>query len=180
MAINQKAFVAVASVVGLLAGAAGAQTVVLTANLQGSQEVPPVTTNAGGSATMTINKLSGAFSLDITFSDLSSFLTMGHFHRAPAGSNGPVVYWLSGTNANGTVERIPSTMTSQNILSFTGTLNGTVGGGWAEDLYGGRVYINLHSQNFPGGELRGQLVPGASTAGALALAGLAAARRRRA
>ena len=47
-------------------------------------------------------------------------------------------------------------------------------------LHEGRAYLNLHSSVFPGGEIRGFLVPAPGAAGLLALGGLVATRRRRA
>ncbi len=46
-------------------------------------------------------------------------------------------------------------------------------------LFAGNYYLNIHSNGFAGGELRGNLVPAPATAGALALGALAATRRRR-
>jgi len=100
----------------------------------------------------------------------------GHFHNAAAGVAGPVKHFLD--------------------IQPTGTSGGPNPGDWkfsdgvnpltdamASELLAGRIYINLHTSTFPGGEILGQmlLVPEPGTVAALltGLTGLIAIRRRR-
>jgi uncharacterized protein (TIGR03382 family) len=46
-------------------------------------------------------------------------------------------------------------------------------------LLAGNVYVNIHSQAFPGGEIRGNLIPTPGAVALVGLAGLAMGRRRR-
>jgi hypothetical protein len=83
------------------------------------------------------------------------------------------------------------------LTPFTTGVGGTFAGTWdagegnnttlaaqIPNILAGRSYINFHTMQFGGGEIRGQIVPEPSTtvliaAGALALAGLRTFRRRR-
>ena len=121
--------------------AASADIVTFTAVLEGSQEVPPVATSATGTATLVIdtdNGTLGAIPFQMEFSGLSSAQTAAHVHQAPAGSNGPVVDGLPlGSPVDTT---IALTLVSYAALAADG------------------LYVNVHTTNFPGGEIRGQLV----------------------
>lgn len=175
-----------AAVVVLAAGAlaapsALAQTVTLTANLSGAQEVPPVSTSASGLATLVINLSTNTWTLDIQFGTLTAPLSVAHIHRAPAGTNGPVILGLDGIALSG--GRPSWGLLTPGITSFNS--GGPQAAPFAfpsaevANLLAGNTYINVHSQAFPGGELRGQLVPTPATATLLGLAGLVATRRRR-
>lgn len=160
----------------LTAGHAAAQTVVLTSVINGAQEVPAVNTPATGTATMTIDLATRAFSLNISFGTLVAPLTVAHFHRAPAGVNGPVVFNLH-TSTNG-----PTPFITPGVTSFTspaGGLQGVFPAAELSNLLAGNIYINIHSSTFTAGEIRGQVVPAPGGLGLLALGGLAAIRRRR-
>lgn len=127
----------------LVAVPAFAQTFV--ASLSGLSEVPPNASTATGAvqAVLTGNTLvvSGGFSA------LTGAFTATHIHRAPAGSNGPVVQGLS----------------VQLSSSFDGTyLPGSntyvLTAAQVADLVAGLYYVNVHSTVRPGGEIRGQLL----------------------
>jgi hypothetical protein len=108
--------------------------------LAGSQEVPPVTTSATGSGTITIKD-------DKTVS--GSVTTKGvvgvaaHIHIAPAGKNGPPVITLTKTSDNEWTVPEGSTLTAEQYKAFQE----------------GNLYVNVHSAANKGGEIRGQLKP---------------------
>ncbi|MCW8107167.1 CHRD domain-containing protein [Alteromonas ponticola] len=133
--------------------------VIFTATLSGDQEVPSVDTTATGSAMGELTGTAGAyvFTYEINYSGLSSPIVDifggGHFHNASTGVNGPVVHLFDTTD-----------------FAFLGTTNGTISGDWrfddasnpltdelANELKAGNMYINLHTEIFNPGELRGQL-----------------------
>jgi CHRD domain len=104
----------------------------------GGEEVPtPVTTGATAVMALILDPRRG----DILFSLLHGVFepTAAHIHRAPAGVNGPIVVPLD----------------HRRRLSF-GFARLT-----ASDvalLQAGGLYTNVHSQRFPAGEVRGQLL----------------------
>ncbi len=108
-----------------------------TAQLEGAQEVPPVTTTASGSFAAIVNADGTSLRYEGAYAGVTA--TAMHFHRAAAGSNGTVIYAISPTASP---------------LSGTQTLTA----GDLTDLLASRVYVNLHSVANPGGELRGQLL----------------------
>jgi CHRD domain. len=144
----------------VLAVPAHATIVNFTINLNGMQEVPPVSTPATGSGTATLNTVTGLITLSGTYSGLIGSGEFGHLHGlAPVGANGPVIFDLTvgGGNFSGSGTLTPA--------QVTGALNLL-------------TYVNIHTSAFPGGEIRGQLLPEPSAA-VLALAGAALLRRRR-
>ncbi|MGP8435184.1 CHRD domain-containing protein [Paraburkholderia fungorum] len=114
--------------------------------LTGAQQVPPVQTPGSGSASLTYDPGTRVVTWNVSFSGLSSQATMAHFHGpAPAGKNADVKVWIS---QKGTME-----MTSP--LSGQATLSPDE----AKMFEAGDMYINVHTKNHPGGEIRGQVVP---------------------
>ena len=115
----------------------------LDIQLSGSQEVPPVMTDATGSATVTLRDT--AITVQGDFMNASSPVSAAHIHLAPAGENGDVIIPLNVTTSeDGTT----------GILSGEGELTD-------EQLTAarmGNLYINVHSEMHPSGELRGQIV----------------------
>jgi len=114
--------------------------------LTGAQQVPPVQTSGSGSAALTYDASTRVVTWNISFSGLSSQATMAHFHGpAAAGKNAGVKVWLS---QKGTKE-VASPMTGQDTLSPDD----------AKMFEAGDMYINVHTKDHPGGEIRGQVVP---------------------
>lgn len=118
--------------------------------LEGSQEVPPVETDAMGSATVTFDADTNEMTLTGSVSNLSSPLRdvgevgPAHIHAAPRGENGGVAFPID-------VDQ------SEDGLSATLSLTATLTEDQASTLQSGGYYINIHTDNFGGGELRGQI-----------------------
>lgn len=134
--------------------------------MNGANEVPPVSTDATGTLSGVLDTvaLTFSFSWDITDA-LNGTPTVAHFHRALAGQNGAVVFDI-GTPAGGPPWPLQGNlvwnMTSQDV----------------DDLLAGMIYVNFHTEAHPGGEIRGQLpTPGAASL--FGLASVVAARRKR-
>lgn len=152
------------------------------ATLEGSQEPPPA---GGGTGSGSINlTLTGnTFSFSGSFSGLSGTVNPGGFHiHAPAGfgTNTSVLYGLfpsitlNADNRSGTINGSQTLVAGQlgfDIPTQMSQLNNQL---W---------YFNLHTSTFPGGEIRGQIlpVPEPSTLAlaALGLSGLVIWRVRR-
>ena len=112
------------------------------ANLDGLQEFPVNASPGTGSGTLIVNNAQTQVTYLITYQNLTANRTAQHIHApAPAGVNAGVV--------------IP--------LSATGTTSGTVSGVAAVTAVQFRwmlhdsAYVNIHTTNFPGGEIRGQI-----------------------
>jgi hypothetical protein len=114
-----------------------ARPTLYVANLDGSQETPPHTTNARGTATLLLDKDEKTALVSLRFRDLSSAQTDAHIHGpAAVGETAPPVFDLP----DGNFENFQITLTQQQV----------------SDLKAGLFYVNVHSQNFPAGEIRGQ------------------------
>jgi hypothetical protein len=147
----------------LLAAAAPAATIPLTATLDCAQAT---TSGAGctgtGSATLTLDTDTNQLSWNISFSGLSAPELFSHFH-------GPA---LPG---------VPATVTIGLPLGSPKIGSAILSDSQETQVLDGLWYINVHSQTFPGGEIRGQVLvpePGTLALLALAAAGLWTARRR--
>lgn len=117
------------------------------AALSGREESPPANSRAAtGSARLSYDKASKLATWEVAFSGLISEPTAAHIH-------GPAA---PGTNA---VVVLP--LTPRNMYPITSPLRGsaTLTDAQAADLMAGKWYVNVHSRNYPNGELRGQLLP---------------------
>jgi hypothetical protein len=113
---------------------------VRTATLNGGHEVPSNASTASGSGWLAVNPFTRAASGAITFSGLSP--TMAHVHQGAVGTNGGVVITLTpGAAAN--TYRVPD--------------NTVLTAAQYSDFLNNRLYFNVHSAAFPGGEVRGQI-----------------------
>jgi len=114
-------------------------------DLEPGQEVPPVVSSGSGSCEVTLDGTS--VSVLCQFEGLSQPAVASHIHGAGVGTNGGVILGLTVTEAT----------------SGTISGNGTLTVEQANNMEQGLTYINLHSQAFASGELRGQIVSPAST-----------------
>ncbi|MAC04830.1 MAG: hypothetical protein CL671_08990 [Balneola sp.] len=123
-----------------------AQTVFET-TLSGSNEVPTVTTSANGNITATLND--NELTIEGSFEGLSSTYLFSHLHAGMAGEAGGVLFTL---NATVDTDGKGGTYTTANN-TFTLT------SGQVDTLKARGIYVNIHSETYGAGELRGQLAP---------------------
>lgn len=168
---------------------------IFTASLSGANEVPARATPGTGSALLTYDGVTGLLTLSTVFFGLTTPTVAAHIHCCgPATANAGVAIDVPslpgfplGVRAGsftGSFDLLDATNYSPAFLTNNG---GTAMSARAALLAGLRTrqgYLNIHSERFPGGEIRGQFmnVPEPST-WAMAILGFgavgAAARRRR-
>jgi hypothetical protein len=131
-----------------------------TATLSGSNEFPAVTTTASGDATLTINGAQIEYTINVL--DIENAL-VAHIHTGREGQNGPVRLNLCGTPDP--VTSPPPPCTSGTGVLVTGTSGTTVGDPpitfdeLVEAIRNDSAYVNVHTTQNQGGEIRGQIVP---------------------
>jgi len=106
--------------------------------LSGSNEVPPVTTSAAGSGTVTVNA-DRTVSARITVTGMNA--TAAHIHEAASGANGPVIVPFTKSGDNVFVAPEGAKMTEAQYAAYKN----------------GNTYVNVHSAKNPPGEVRAQL-----------------------
>lgn len=133
-------FIAIIFFVFVLAATTRAET--FTAYLSSAQEVPTNASTATGYARVVVNESALTISFTVVFTGLSSTQTAAHIH-APA---------AIGVNA-GVVINFGA------VGGTSGTITGTAAITAAQiaQLRAHQGYVNVHSTNFSGGEIRGQL-----------------------
>ncbi len=142
---------ALASAVALLLALAPAAhaTTGFSATITGGQEVPPSGSPGFGNASFVLDNSQTNLSYSVTFCYLVGGLTASHIHQAPPGTNGPIIVPLNIGAASGLM-----------CGSFSGVA--TVTPAIVTAMLNGQTYINLHSLQFPGGEIRGQIAVNAT------------------
>jgi len=135
-----------------------------TATLDDGNERPAITTttNASGRATFTVND-NGSISYAVFASNTTSRVTVCHIHAGASDANGPVLVTLcpaGGTTAAVTTEtQIASgTITKGNDASTVGSSPIKLAA-LLKMLVDGDAYVNVHTANNGGGEIRGQVTP---------------------
>lgn len=144
----------VVAFVGCGGGGEGLVTVteiILSAILTGSQEVPPVQTDAGGNATVKINAARTQIVVELNTTGLQN-VTAAHIHKGAVGENGPVIFTLY-RQVDGpfpaTLRKTLTEVDQGSPLSFAEAVDA---------ILSGNTYINVHTPSHPAGEIRGQIV----------------------
>lgn len=138
---------AVAGALGIVAGCTtqmgapmGDAMYTQTVTLSGANEVPPVTTAATGTATVTIRP---DHTVSVKVSATGMNATASHIHQGAASANGPVIVPFTKTGDNTFVAPDGAKLTDAQYDAFKA----------------GNLYVNVHTAANPGGEIRGQLKP---------------------
>jgi hypothetical protein len=143
--LHRRSVVLTLAAAGLLGWVTGCTTMsdsmyTQTVTLSGANEVPPVTTSATGTATVTIRP-DHTVTVKETITGMTA--TASHIHQGAADANGPVI--------------VPFTKTADNTFA-TGE-GAKLTDAQYEAFKAGGLYVNAHSAAHPGGELRAQLKP---------------------
>ena len=110
--------------------------------MSGSEETPRNDSTASGNVVVTLNRSNGSVTVTGTFTGLSSNATMAHIHGpAAVGVSAPVIVPL----------QVPSA--TSGAVTGTATMDAT----HMDDMINGMTYVNIHSVNFPDGEIRAQI-----------------------
>ena len=160
-------------------------TLLFTADLDGAQEVPSAATLASGSASFEFSAALDQMSYELYVFDISD-ITQAHIHLAPVGANGPVALWLYPSAPPALLIPGPfDGLLASGIVTdadLVGPLAGLSLAALYAEMSSGNAYVNVHTQLFPAGEVRGQIarVPEPSTLAVLGLGlGLLGFQRRR-
>jgi hypothetical protein len=147
-------------VVGM-ATAAEAQNISFTARLSGANETPApgVTTGAFGTAEVTWNPSTQTLSWIIDVFNMPSGTNNAHFHVGGPGVAGPTVVNIAFPSGISNDYRLTGSATATN-LNARGDQGIRSWQDFEQALIGEQIYINIHSANNPGGEIRGQVVRG--------------------
>ncbi|MDQ3622726.1 MAG: CHRD domain-containing protein [Verrucomicrobiota bacterium] len=177
--------------------------------LEGSQEVPPVSSPATGSGTASLVDLGSAglrleysitFSADLDFSGVANIPSNGgniqvmnfHIHNQVRGLNGGVIYGIFGPDQDFDND-VVTVLNANNTTTITGSWGPADGNPvgnintFAPLLLAAApgedtpFYFNIHTPAFPAGEIRGQIVavPEPATIGFLGLCASSLLLRRR-
>jgi len=138
----------------ILQAAAQASEQKFNAKLSGKEEVPPNGSPSTGIAWVKITDDKIQYKVNVTDMDK---INAAHIHLAEAGKNGPVILTLF---KGGPTEQVNGTVGEANVTGSN--LEGPMKGKSVTDLVAaiknGTTYVNVHTTDFPDGEIRGQLM----------------------
>ena len=121
------------------------------AEMNGAQEVPANNGKGTGRASLEFDGTKLEFSVEVK--DLTGPATAAHIHAGGSGENGPPVYTFELKDA-GTSGKI-----AEGTIDLTKDASEGVGGDSLKALISnGKAYVNVHTGNFPNGEVRGQVI----------------------
>jgi len=114
-------------------------------SLNGDAEVPPVTTSAKGTGNINVmpdRTVSGSIKV------FGLVPTAAHIHEGAVGKNGPPIITLTQTASDSFAVPAGASLTDAQYTGFTI----------------GKLYVNVHSAQYPNGEIRAQLLRAATAA----------------
>ena len=142
-----KRLVWTAALVAVMPGMAMADIVTTyTFNLEESQTVPRSGGTGTGSCTVVLNETASTADVSCSYSNMTSNVIAAHIH-GPASPGQPAVVEVPLTESGGTagtIQDLGLALSAQQV----------------QDMRNGLQYVNVHSVNHGGGEIRGQIVNG--------------------
>ena len=161
----------IAVAVGMLlvsapAGAQGSRT--LKANLEPFEEVPAVSSVAGGEFRARISGDGSSIEYELSYDGLEGAVQQAHIHLGQMSVNGGISVFLCQTAGFADPTGLAPTCLQSGTVSGTITAANIIGPGGqgiaamelaelVAAIRSGVAYANVHSTKFPGGEIRGQV-----------------------
>ena len=173
-----KKLAAAASVVGVAgfiaaAAVAGDRGKDFETDLNGFEEVPAVSTAAGAEVKAEVNRAGTEIRYRLRYRNLEGAVSQSHIHFAQKGVNGGIAVFLCSNLGNGTADTpacpaSPATVTGtldagdvSAVPASAGAVTQGIGQGEFDELVramrAGVTYANVHTDRWPGGEVRGQI-----------------------
>jgi hypothetical protein len=122
------------------------------ATLSAQEEVPPTNSQATGMAEFTV--MGDNVQYSVNASNIQS-VTAGHVHSGKQGENGPIVVTLFKYDS-------PMNQVAEKGSITADKLEGPMAGKQLSDLAtamsNGETYVNIHTEQNPNGEIRGQIM----------------------
>ena len=153
----------------LLSAVAPAATFIYSGILSAANEVPPTSSPGLGIALVSYTDASNSIFVSTSFAGLTSGTAAAHIHCcAPVGSNGPVATttpYFAGFPLGVTNGSFSTTLDLASSSSYNPAFITTYGSidaarvALLTGLASGLSYFNIHTADFPDGEIRAQLTP---------------------
>ena len=153
------------------ASAAQATITVYNATLTGPNESPPNASPGTGTAVVTIDDVAKTMTVSVSFSGLTSPTVASHIHAAtaapgtgtagvatmvPAFTNFPLGV-TSGSMQPTLFDLLAASSYNPAYITANGGTPATAAAALISAIASGRAYFNIHTTQFPGGEIRGFL-----------------------
>ena len=141
----------------VLATQASAQTITLTTTMNGGEETPVLNTGMVGTAEVSVDVTNREILVNLSVFNTPTPTTAGHIHIGPSGIAGPVVVNFP----PGLVGRTGDFAMSFRLGERDFVARPAIGINTFDDaiqaIVTGNSYVNIHTTQNPGGEIRGQL-----------------------
>ena len=125
------------------------------AELSGLNEVPTITTSAGGTLTLTMAADGSSVHYQLKVSEISD-LTVARLHEGGAGATGTTVLTVyGGPTKTGAFSGVVA-QGSFTAAQFVGPLEGKTVADFVALVKSGQMYLNVGTSGHPNGEMRGQ------------------------
>jgi hypothetical protein len=130
------------------------------AMMNGPSQVPATTATGTGTFTATLDTVTNAFTYDITFTGLTSGVILAHIHGPATTTQAGVAMLDFGGVPGATFDFGMTSGKGHGALllnASTSITPGVTGDSLRKLLFAGLTYVNIHTSNNPGGEIRGQI-----------------------
>jgi CHRD domain len=139
-----------------------------TTNLRGFEEVPAISTLGRGRFEATVSEDGTEMDYSLVYSNLTGNVLQAHIHFAQEGVNGGIMVFLCSNLGNGPAgtpacpapgTEVEGTIVAADVISGAASQGIPPGqlGPVLRAIRGGVAYVNVHTNVYPGGEIRGQL-----------------------